>query len=211
MKVAIIGAGKMGQWFAKFFLDEGVTVIVSDKSKRTLSKIERELGVEVTDNINAVKTADMVLICVRIEDFEDVIKEIHSHVRPDQVIMDICSFKEFPVKVMHKYIKTGTTLGIHPMFGPETKSIRNQSFIFTPTNSREETFAKKFEGWLEGRHVKVFIMSPKKHDKLWAAILGLPHFIRFYFLTPTERRLPQLRRILYRIVSLTLAKKGFLA
>ena len=205
MKVAIIGAGKMGRWFSKFFLEEGVTVIVSDKNRQTLSKIERELGVEVTDNINAVKSADMVLICVRIEDFEDVIKEIHSHVRPNQVIMDICSFKEFPVKVMHKYIKTGTTLGIHPMFGPAAaaKGIKNRNFIFTPTNFKEETFAKNFKGWLEGRRAKVSMMSPKKHDKLWAAILGLPYFIRFYFFSPTERRVPQLRTILYRIVSLT--------
>jgi len=203
MKVAIIGAGKMGQWFAKFFLEEGITVIVSDKNKQTLSKIERELGVEVTDNINAVKSADMVLICVRIEDFEDVIKEIHSHVRPDQVIMDICSFKEFPVKTMHKYIKTGTTLGIHPMFGPDATSIKNQNFIFTPTNSREEAFAKKFKAWLEGRRARVYVMSPKKHDKLMAQTRFLPHFFRFYFIGPIDRRFPQLRGFHYWITSLT--------
>lgn len=205
MKVAIIGAGNMGRWFTNFFLEEGITVIVSDKNKQALSKIKHELGVETTDNITAVKTADIVLVCVRIwdGDFEDVIKEIHCYVRPDQVVIDICTFKEVPVKVMHKYIKTGITLGIHPMFGPDAKSIKNQNFIFTPINSREEAFAKKFKRWLEGRRARVHFMSPEKHDKLMARMRSLPDFLRFYFIGPIDRRFPQLRGFHYWIVSLT--------
>ena len=203
MKVAIIGAGRMGQWFTNFFLEAGITVIVSDKNKQTLSKVRHELGVEITDNRNAAKNVDIVLICVHIENFEDVIKEIHSYVRPDQVIMDICTFKEFPVKVMHKYIETGITLGTHPLFGPDAKSIKNQNFIFTPTNSKEEAFAEKFKGWLEGRRARVFIMSPKKHDKLMRRMKSLPYFIRYHFIGPTDRRFPQLRGFHYWIASLT--------
>jgi len=203
MRVAIVGAGKMGQWFTKFFLEEGVNVIVSDKNKKKLSKLERELRVKATDNINAVKTADIILVCVHSGDFEDVIKEIHSHVRPNQVVVDISTFKEFPVKIMHKYIKIATTLGIHPMFGPDATSIKNQNFIFTPTNSREEAFAKKFKAWLEGRRARVYVMSPKKHDKLMAQTRFLPHFFRFYFIGPIDRRFPQLRGFHYWITSLT--------
>jgi len=203
MIVAIIGAGKMGRWFARFFLKKGVKVVVSDKNKRNLSKIEHELGVEVGDNVNAVETADIVLICVPIENFEDVIREIYSYVRPNQVVLDICTFKDFPVKIMHKYIKTGTTLGIHPMFGHDAKSIKNQNLIFTPTNSKEEAFAKKFKTWLEGDLARVAIMSPKKHDHLMARAKSLPHFLRFYFIGPIDRRFPQLRGFHYWIASLT--------
>jgi len=178
MKVAIIGGtGKMGRWFAKFFLDEGMQVIVSGRSKEKLLKTKDELGVEIDDNVNAVKNADRVLISVPIENFKEVVKEIHSHIRPHQVVMDICSVKEFPVQVMHEYIKTGTTLGTHPMFGPGTESIQNQNFILTPTNDKERKFANDFKGWLEKKHVNVSIMSPRKHDELMSAVLGLPHFI----------------------------------
>lgn len=178
MKVAIIGGtGKMGRWFTKFFLDEGMQVIVSGRSKEKLLKIKDELGVEIADNVNAVKSADRVLISVPIENFEDVVREIHSHIRPDQVVMDICSVKGFPVKVMHEYIKTGTTLGTHPMFGPHAENIQNQNFILTPTNNKERKFANDFKRWLEERQVNVSIMSPRKHDELMSAVLGLPHFI----------------------------------
>jgi prephenate dehydrogenase len=178
MKVAIIGGtGKMGRWFTKFFLEEGDQVVVSGRNKEKLAKMKAEFGVEVGDNINAVKSADRVLISVPIDNFEEVIKEIHSHVRPDQVIMDICSVKEFSVEVMHKYIKTGVTLGTHPLFGPNVESIQNQNFVLTPTNDEEERFADDFKKWLEERHVNVSVMSPKKHDEMMSVVLGLPHFI----------------------------------
>ncbi len=178
MKVAIIGGtGKMGRWFTNFFLDEGMQVIVSGRSKEKLLKIKDELGVDIADNVNAVKSADRVLISVPIENFEEVVKEIRSHIRPDQVVMDICSVKEFPVKVMHEHIKTGTTLGTHPMFGPRADKIQNQNFILTPTNNKERRFANDFKSWLEEKQVNVSIMSPRKHDELMSAVLGLPHFI----------------------------------
>jgi prephenate dehydrogenase len=177
MKVAIIGAGKMGRWFTRFFLEEGNSVIVSSRSKEKLLKIRDEFGVEITDNVNAVKNADKILICVPIENFEAVVKEIHSHIRPDQVVMDICSIKENPVKIMHEYIRTGITLGTHPVFGPGVKSIENQNFVLTPINDKEKLFARKFKSWLEKKRANVFIMSPRKHDELMSVVLGLPHFL----------------------------------
>ena len=177
MRVAIIGAGKMGRWFTKFFLEEGDSVIISSRTNEKLLKIRDEFDVEIADNVNAVKNADRVLICVPIENLEDVVKEIHQHVRPDQVVMDICSIKEAPVKIMHKYIKTGTTLGTHPVFGPGVKGIKNQNFILTPISNKEKVFAENFKGWLEERQVNVLIMSPKKHDELMSVVLGLPHFL----------------------------------
>jgi len=177
MKVAIIGAGKMGRWFTNFFLDQGASAIVSSRTKEKLRKIKDEFDVEVADNITAVKSADRVLICVPIENFEDAVKEIHSYVKPNQVIMDICSIKEFPVDIMHKYITKGTTLGTHPMFGPDAKSIRNQNFILTPTNTKERQSADDFKAWLEKRKARVSIMSPRKHDELMSTILGLSHFV----------------------------------
>jgi len=178
MKVAVIGAAvRMGLWFARFFLEQGASVIVSGRSKEKLLKIKDEYDVQVANNITAVKNADRVLISVPIENFEDVVKEIHSYMKPNQVVMDICSIKEFPVDVMHKYIKKGTTLGTHPMFGPDARSLKDQNFVLTPTNPKEKQLANEFKAWLEERKAKVSIMSPKKHDELMAVVLGLSHFV----------------------------------
>lgn len=177
MKTAIIGAGKMGTWFTKFFLEEGYSVIVSDKDRGKLLKIENEFPVETADAPASVKNADIILVCVPIDDFEDVIKEIRSNVGSGQVIMDICSIKEPPVKIMHKHIKRGIVLGMHPVFGPGSTSVKNKNFILTPTSPEERKLAEDFKVWLEGKEAHVSIMSPRKHDELMSIVLGLPHFI----------------------------------
>jgi len=78
---------------------------------------------------------------------------------------------------MHEYIKTGITLGTHPVFGPGVKSVENQNFVLTPINDEEKLFAREFKSWLEERQGNVFIMSPRKHDELMSVVLGLPHFL----------------------------------
>jgi len=111
-----------------------------------------------------------------LQNFEKVIKEITPHLKENQIVMDITSLKEIPVKIMHKFLKGNLILGTHPLFGPGAKDTK-QNFILTPTNKKERIFAKKFKNWLENKGFKVVMMSPSKHDELMSLILGLPHFI----------------------------------
>lgn len=179
MKIAVVGAGRMGKWFAKFFVDEGFPVVVSDEHREKALKLKEELHVEVADNIEAVRKAKRIFICVPIEKFQEVVEEIHSYINPEQEVMDICSVKVLPVKIMHNYINQAVTLGTHPMFGPGVKSVRNQNFILTPTNSREEKLARDFGRWLEERGFKVFFMTPEEHDRIMSRVIGLPYLLSY--------------------------------
>ena len=176
MRTAILGAGKMGIWFAKFFLAEGNTVVIADRKEEKLRKVKHELGVVTADFLEAVKKADRVLICVSINAFEEIVKKISPAVQDGQIIMDICSIKDSPVKIMHKYLKGRLILGMHPVFGPGSTTIENKTFILTPTSTQEEAIAKDFKKWLETKKARVFLMSPQQHDKLMSVVLGLPHF-----------------------------------
>jgi prephenate dehydrogenase len=177
VKTAILGAGKMGVWFAKFCKENGEQVILSDRKKEKLTKLGKELGVETADFVDAVKKADNIVICVSIDAFEEIVKKIAPSVREEQTVVDICSIKEQPVSIMHQYIKKGLILGTHPVFGPGSPSVKHKAYILTPTNAREQAFAEKYKGWLEEVGARVFIMSPKKHDELMSIVLGLPHFV----------------------------------
>lgn len=167
----------MGRWFANFLLKEGKEVVITGRNERKLLEAKRQLGVEVATNVEAVKSADAILISVPIDNFEEVVEQVSPYTRPEQVIIDITSIKVFPVETMHKHIKTGLTLGIHPVFGPGARSIANQNFVLTPTDEREMTLAQKVRGYLETRGAKVALMTPQEHDEMMAVILGLSHFI----------------------------------
>ena len=177
MRIAVLGAGKMGVWFAKFFLTEGYSVVVADRKKEKLTKLKKDLAVETADFAEAVENADRVLICVSISAFEEIVKKISPAIRDGQIVMDICSIKDFPVKTMHKHLKGGLVLGMHPVFGPGSTTIENKTFVLTPTNRQEEAFAEDFKKWLETKKARVFVMPPQKHDQLMSVVLGLPHFL----------------------------------
>jgi len=179
MKVAIIGgSGKMGRWFASFLLKDGKEVIITGRNEKKLLEAKEQLGVEVTTSFSsAVKSADVVLISVPIDNFEEVVKQLQPYLQPKQVIIDITSIKVFPVETMHKYIKTGLVLGAHPVFGPGARDILNQNFVLTPTNKKETALAQKIKQYLEARGARVTLMTPQEHDEMMAVILGLSHFI----------------------------------
>jgi prephenate dehydrogenase len=178
MRIAVIGAGKMGVWFAKFFQSKGYDVVLADRKKEKLAKLQKELNVNLTaDFKQAVQNADQILICVSINAIEEVVKAISPAVHDGQVVMDICSIKEAPVKTMHQYIKNATVLGTHPVFGPGSNGVKHKAYVLTPTNAKEQEFAEQFKKWLEQEEAHVFIMTPKKHDELMSVVLGLPHFL----------------------------------
>ncbi len=177
MKIAILGAGKMGVWFAKFFSSKGYSVVLADRKKEKLAKL-KDLNVELTaDFTRAVEGVDQILICVSISGLEEVVKTISPAVTENQLVMDICSIKEAPVQTMHKYIKNATVLGTHPVFGPGSNGVKHKAYVLTPTNPKEQAFAEEYKKFLETEEAHVFVMTPQKHDQLMSVVLGLPHFL----------------------------------
>ena len=167
----------MGRWCAAFLLKEGHEVVITGRNQSKLLEAKKQLGAEVATNVEAAKQAQAIIISVPIDNFEPVVKQICPYTHPEQVILDITSIKALPVEIMHKHIKTGLVLGMHPMFGPGARGIANQSFVLTPTNEEETALAQKIREHLETRGARASLMSPDEHDEMMAVILGLSHFI----------------------------------
>lgn len=178
MKVAIIGGtGKMGRWFANLLLNEGKDVLITGRNEQKLLEVKEQLGMETSTSIAAVKSSDVVIISVPIDTFETVVRELQPHTRPEQIILDITSVKVSPVAIMHRYLKSASVLGTHPVFGPGARDLVNKNFVLTPTNEKEQALAEKVGQYLEKLGAKVSLMPPPEHDKMMAVILGLSHFI----------------------------------
>jgi prephenate dehydrogenase len=178
LRVAIIGAGKMGRWFARLFKNEGYSVVICSRTRSKAKALRNKFGIELAStNVDAVEGADWILLCVSLDGLEPALKEVGSHIKAGQAVMDISSIKEIPVNLLHKYVIDGITLGTHPVFGPGAKSLEGQNFVLTPVNEEEKRFAKEFKDWLESRGAKVTVMPPRRHDRLMSLVLGFPHFV----------------------------------
>jgi prephenate dehydrogenase len=178
MRIAIVGgSGKMGAWFGRFLVADGHEVTLIGRNLQRLEDLKRDIGASVSGSPDAVAGADLVILSVPIDSFEEVAGEYGRHVSPGQAVIEITSVKVMPVAAMHRHLKTDKVLGVHPMFGPGAQDMTNHNFILTPTNGIESRFAGKVREYIEARGGKVSAMSPEEHDRTMAVVLGLPHIM----------------------------------
>jgi len=160
--IGIIGGkGKMGQLFKNFFEKKGYPVLISD------------VGTELS-NVELVKKSKVILISVPMSIFADVLKEIAPFVEEKHWIMDVCSLKSEPAKLMKTHLEKGEILATHPLFGPFEKDLRNKIIAFWPIRGKNVT--RWFIEVMTEEGLKLVKVPPKKHDKIMALVQVLNHF-----------------------------------
>jgi pyrroline-5-carboxylate reductase len=95
-KVAFLGAGKMGGIILQALLNNGMlsakstwaTVAHEERAKALAAKLKVKVG---TNNVEAAKGADIIVIGVKPQVVEDVIREISGHITPKQMIVSVAA------------------------------------------------------------------------------------------------------------------------
>jgi len=95
-KIAFLGAGKMGGILLQALLRKGLlsakstcaTVAHPERAKALAAKLKVKVG---TDNAAAVKGADIIVIAVKPQVVEEVVRDISAHVTPRQVIVSVAA------------------------------------------------------------------------------------------------------------------------
>ncbi|MCD6088361.1 prephenate dehydrogenase, partial [Candidatus Bathyarchaeota archaeon] len=120
MKVAIIGAGKMGRWFTRYFIQQGHEVSISDINEKAAKRFAETMRISFShSNSEVARSSDLVMICTPIETVSTVIKEILDYVDPSAPIAEISSIKSPVMLALKKAASSGKLiLSLHPLFGP---------------------------------------------------------------------------------------------
>lgn len=95
-RVAVLGAGKMGGILLQALLKEGLitsatavgTVAHPERAKQLSSKLNIPVS---TNNVSAVRKADIIFICVKPQMVGDVVKEIRTSVTRKQLIISVAA------------------------------------------------------------------------------------------------------------------------
>ena len=113
--IGIIGYGRFGAL---------VHTLLAERLPRTRFRIFSESqSRDCKDYAPLEETAgsDILIPCVPIKSFESTIKRISPLISANTMIVDVCSVKLHPRKVMQEQLPAGTAcLATHPMFGPGT-------------------------------------------------------------------------------------------
>jgi prephenate dehydrogenase len=116
-KVAIIGFGRFGQLLAGLAHDV-FEVSVLDSSEQA-QKHASEAGYKLITNED-LSSVDVVFLAVPISSFESITGALAPYITKEQLIVDLCSVKIYPISVMTSIFPDSEIIGTHPMFGPDS-------------------------------------------------------------------------------------------
>lgn len=93
-RVAIIGAGVMGETLLSGLIRAGRNVedlLVGEKRYERAAELQERYGVSVVGNVDAAEQADTLVLVVKPQDMDDLLKELAPVVRPGQLVVSLAA------------------------------------------------------------------------------------------------------------------------
>ncbi|MBI9108244.1 MAG: prephenate dehydrogenase/arogenate dehydrogenase family protein [Spirochaetales bacterium] len=172
MKIAVYGMGRFGSFWASL-LSERFCVAGYSRSGRVFP-----------DNVKRIKEEqlgeyDTVFLCCAINAVEEVCRRIAPLLKPEAVVIDTCSVKVAPAKLMENLLpKSCGIIATHPMFGPDSgkNGVEGLPIVFSPIRDKGGCFKFWHDVFAEMK-LDIHQMTPDEHDSEAAFTQGVTHFI----------------------------------
>jgi prephenate dehydrogenase len=122
---------------------------------------------------------ELLILSVPISVFREKLIEIVPLLREGTIVIDVCSVKVYPVKVMNEILPdTVSVLATHPMFGPDSASdsLEGRKIVLCDVRIQKNVL-RKIEKYLSSKGLTTIETTPEKHDEQIAVSLALTHFI----------------------------------
>lgn len=188
--VAILGPGLIGGSLALALAERGLAekLMIYARSPKALDAI-RTAGVDAeltTNPSEAVRDADVVILCVPIEAMAGLVNEMRDALKPTALVTDVGSVKGSVDRDLAPLLEDRALwIGSHPMAGSEQGGFtaaradlfEGAAVILTPTRHTQQETERRAEDLWKALGARLSIMSPEKHDQMVAAISHIPHLM----------------------------------
>jgi prephenate dehydrogenase len=174
-QITIIGAGgQMGQWFVKYFANQGFQVTGYDSENKISGK-----EVIISESlVGGILKADYVVLCTPTRRTPEIIRLIAKEMKRGTYLLEISSEKSKVVSSLSKMPAKINPICIHPMFGPGIKTVKGQNIISVPIKDAKKELTVVKELFAGANFVTIDAIE---HDKKIAMILGLTHLMNLVF------------------------------
>ena len=191
-KVTLIGIGLIGSSIARVIKRDKIArhLVAVAKSKKTIDTVLK-LGIadSVTlDLSEAVKDADMVMLCSPLGTYKKIVREIGPNLKRGCILTDVGSVKG----CVFEDIEIEKLLGVnlvpaHPVAGTEysgpeagfVELFEGRWCVITPDKTASKESIEKICKLWEAAGSNVEIMDPNHHDQIMAMTSHLPHLISY--------------------------------
>lgn len=206
-KIAVVGGtGRMGSLISKLLKKDGFKVTICSRRLEAAKKVAKKLGVSYNTIKDGVREAEVVVVSVPIENTYQVCKDLAKQMKNDALLVEISSVKtgitDNLAKELPRHIKY---LSIHPLFGPQAKSLNKQNVVVIKT--KMNPCSEKVVEYLKRKGAQVSLLSVDEHDRAMAVVQAMHHFAMLSFLYALTNQLRKFRephKLLTRSLKLTL-------
>jgi cyclohexadieny/prephenate dehydrogenase len=191
-RIALIGFGLIGGSIARAARAQGLAgeIVVTARSPATRARV-RELGIVdrvVDTNAEAVKDADLVILCIPVGACGPVAQDIAPHLKAGAIVSDVGSVKGMVLRAMAPHLpKTVHFIPAHPVAGTEhsgpdsgfAELFINRWCILTPPSGADTAAVEKLATFWRALGANVETMAADHHDLVLAVTSHLPHLIAY--------------------------------
>src|SRR5271170_2463950 len=176
--VAILGPGLIGGSLALALAERGLAkrLMIYARSPRALDEIRlASVDAELTGNPGeAVRDADVVVLCVPIEAMAGLVHEFLDALKPTALVTDVGSVKGSVDRDLAPLLDgRALWIGSHPMAGSEQAGFaaaradlfEGAAVIVTPTKQTRLEAERRIKEFWEALGAKVTEMAPDNHDE----------------------------------------------
>jgi len=190
--VTIIGIGLIGSSLARAirwkWQAHKITICDSSEEHRRQALDLALCEVATDDPAEAVKDADLVIVCAPLGAYEDIAEKMAPALKPGTIVTDVGSSKSAVFTDLAPHMPEGVHLiPGHPVAGTE-KSGPEAGFrelfdgrwcILTPPKGVDEAALAKLTKLWEAIGSSVELMDAEHHDKVLAITSHVPHLIAY--------------------------------
>lgn len=178
--LVIGGAGRMGGWLARFFVDSGHRVTICDLSDpgppyTFMKELDESVGQH-----------DLIVVATPIRVSVAMLQKLSNMPLKKPVIFDVSSVKA-PVHEALMALKSRgiKVTSLHPMFGPSVQLLFGKQVIITSLGIKEaDEMARNL---FKATSLQLIMMSIEQHDRTMAYLLSLCHLTNIVFATALSK------------------------
>jgi cyclohexadieny/prephenate dehydrogenase len=191
-RVTLIGFGLIGGSIARAARAQNLAteIVATARSATTRARVA-ELGIVdrvVDTSVEAVKDADLVILCIPVGACGPVAQEIAAYLKPGAIVSDVGSVKGAVVRDMAPHLPASAHfVPAHPVAGTEhsgpdsgfAELFINRWCILTPPEGTDSNAVEKLRAFWAALGARVEVMTPDHHDLVLAITSHLPHLIAY--------------------------------
>jgi chorismate mutase/prephenate dehydrogenase len=168
------GLGEMGEWFSRFFQNQGHEVSIYDikgKSETFKSYESLEQGIEA---------ASCILIAILLSAVPEIIDRI-TELKFKGIVFDIASLKGYLKDSIKRAGDKGISItSIHLMFSPNTRTLSDKVICFCDCGNEKAN--QKIGFLFKDTAASIVKLSLEENDRVVSYVLGLSHIINIIFM-----------------------------